>query len=527
MPLDPSIFGMANRPTTALENPMDAMGKQLQLQSLMRQNQMGDLQYKQAQIDAQDQEKIRSLAQSGKFQTPDQLADAAMQAGVSPKIAIAMKMQGAEHQQKVAATAQALATAAQRNGAAAKERMDLLVKGAEEGRTLSFTAKSPQEWQEGLARIDAKYSSLGVPSLVQKYGDFTPANVNALALNGATMVDAHASAFGQNMSTPGGIQNIKQPLLPGQAPVVTQLTKNAQSPVAKAQADFDAGLIDKATLDKMVAKETHIAPPMPMGVQVGGGTASPDPSKRSSRAEQIANGEIPVPKPTRGDSNALRDVADARQIMIERGLDPQDLPGLYGSKKTGQESFAAGKPNARIITAINTASDHTGKILKPAAEALKNGDWQTANRIGNAIGVNLGKNEATNFDSVATFLATEVAKVASGGGQPTLSEIAEARKMFPTNGSNAQIQGAIDIANRIMAGKLSALDIEHKNAFNGQSILDKKRLSPEAIRNVANAGGDQPAASPTSTLPKTMVKPGTKTMYYLHPDGNYYLAPPK
>jgi hypothetical protein len=247
-------------------------------------------------------------------------------------------------------------------------------------------------------------------------------------------------------------------------------------------------------------------PPAPM-VMTGPGTPSMDPSKRSSRAEQIANGEIPVPKPTRGDPTALRDVADARQIMIERGLDPQDLPGLYSSKKTGQESFAAGKPNARIITAINTASDHTEKILRPAAAALNNGDWQTANKIMNAVGVNLGNNEKTNFDAVATFLATEVAKVASGGGVPTLSEIAEARKMFPAEGSNKQIMGAIDIANRIMGGKLSALDIEHKNAFNGKSIRDMKRLSPEAIRNIASTGGEEQKKS----APKTYKVGDTET----------------
>jgi hypothetical protein len=83
--------------------------------------------------------------------------------------------------------------------------------------------------------------------------------------------------------------------------------------------------------------------------------------------------------------------------------------------------------------------------------------------------------------------------------------------MFPTNGSNAQIGGAIDIANRIMGGKLSALDIEHKNAFGGKSILDMKRLSPEAIKNVADAHGAGPSGSP---------KPGTVMDGYVFNGGD-------
>lgn len=277
-----------------------------------------------------------------------------------------------------------------------------------------------------------------------------------------------------------------------------------KSDIGKYNQDVKKGLITPEQAQAGIRKVTHIAPGMT--VQVGNGTPSPTPSQRSSRALQIANGEIPIVKPTRGDTRAERDMADAREIMLERGEDPVMLPGKYESTRKGQISFAAGQPNAKIITAMNTASDHIDKILKPAAQALNNGDWRSANRLMNAVGVQIGKDEKTNFDAVATFLATEVAKVASGGGAPTISEIAEARRMFPAEGSNKQIFGAINIANQIMGGKLSALDIEHKNAFGGKSILEANRLSPEAVKNLATHDGNEPkkwGAKPPSGNPDT------------------------
>lgn len=238
-----SIYSMANRPTVALENPMDVMGKMLNIQNLGQQVQHGQMQNQQMHQDQEDQQTIRRLQMSGQFKDPSGLADAASQAGVSPKTVMSMRMMGAEYQNKVAATAQAFATAAQRGGEAQKTRIDLAAKAAADGRTLALTAKDSQTWQAGLAAIDQKYAALGMPPLAQKYGNFTTENVNMLAINGATTVDAHAAAFGQNMSTPAGIVNVKQPLAPGSAPVATQISSGVgPSEITKELADYNRSL---------------------------------------------------------------------------------------------------------------------------------------------------------------------------------------------------------------------------------------------------------------------------------------------
>lgn len=482
MALDPSIFGMANRPTVALENPMDIQMKRLAMeraQQEMESNKM-DVQAKRETLGRQSQTR-QAVSKSGGDLT--KAIKAAMDAGdweTADKMTTALKAQ----QQANATFQKTMREMDSTKRAQAHADMTEFVRVAQP----LTQAKTPEEFQAGVKAAIQRFDPDGSKGWAQMAPSLTPETLKQLT--NATM--EHKTWLEREFPKVTGWHegvdiNTNKPAVFG--------LQNGQ-PV----------------------KYEGVKPAPKQAMSAHGGSApstdpSVDPSKRSSRAEQIANGEIPVPKPTRGDPHALRDVADARQIMIERGLDPQDLPGLYGSKKVGQESFAAGRPNARIITAINTASDHTEKILKPAASALKNGDWQTANKLGNAIGVNLGKNEATNFDAVATFLATEVAKVASGGGQPTLSEIAEARKMFPVNGSNAQIGGAIDIANKIMGGKLTALDLEHKNAFNGQSIADKKRLSPEAIKNVAQAHGeDKPSRTLSLADAKATAKASGKTL---------------
>jgi hypothetical protein len=266
------------------------------------------------------------------------------------------------------------------------------------------------------------------------------------------------------------------------------------SAIGKIRSDLAAGTITQTDADKAIAKETHIAPGVM--VQVGGGEPSADPAKRSSRALQLANGEIAPVKPTRGDPTALRDMADARQIMTERGQDPNDLPGLYEGKRKGQTSWASGQTNAKTVTALNTAVDHMG-VLESAAKALKNGDWQTGNKIANAIGVNMGANEKTNFDAVATFLAGEIEKVISGGN-PTIEGTRNARAMFPAEGSNAQIFGAIEKARQILGGKVNALNLEHQGAFNGASLTDRKRLTPAtvaAFQGVLQSHGEAPPTS--------------------------------
>jgi hypothetical protein len=248
MALDPTISLQAGQGVTPIANPMDIMGKAQALQG-------GQLQLQQQKMAMQDEQTMRRLAQSGQYQTPDAMANAAMEAGVSPKTVLAYKMQGADYQSKVASTAQALATAAMRGGAAQKTKIDLTNEQAAKARALALTAPDTASYQAGLSQLDQQYASLGVPSLLQKYGNDTPQNRALLATNGATLNDAHAAAFGQTMSTPTGVVNVKQPLAPGSAPTVTPLTQNPVSDLGKLASDMGLQPNDPRVTAKF--KELH------------------------------------------------------------------------------------------------------------------------------------------------------------------------------------------------------------------------------------------------------------------------------
>lgn len=186
------------------------------------------------------------------------------------------------------------------------------------------------------------------------------------------------------------------------------------------------------------------------------------------------------------------------------------------------KSFEPGGTNGQTITALNTAVDHMA-ILRQAAQKLQNGDIQAANRFGNALGIQFGNNEATNFNVVKGVLASEIAKV-NGAGVVTDSNRKEAADMFPVNGSNAQIAGALDMAQRLMGGKLNALDVEHRRLY-GKSLAQAGRLTPAASSAFQGASEGVPAQGGTAQAAGT-VQRGGKT-YYLHSDGNYYTAPPQ
>ena len=490
-----SIYQMANKPTVPLEQPIDAQARAMQLQNLANQNQLGQGQQQLQQMDIQkqqmalnDQQVMSKLMQSGKYNMADpdsarQLAKDASQQGASPNAVMTLSQHALDQASKISLIGQQLATARLRDAGATKDKQALIDQAAGEAGNLAMTAKNQDDWTKGLAGIDEKYGPQGVPPLSQKYASFDPQTIGTLKTDSTF----YKLAYAESLKTQEGIG-------PDGKPGFFHTDINGQIP---------AGW-------KPIPKPSPIQV-NPNGTQNGA---------YSDRAQNIADGNVPVPTPKRGDQTALQDVADAKKIMLARGEDPINLNGKYAVVHQGQTSFAPGKPNANIIQAINTASDHVNNVLNPAAAALKNGDWQTANKILNAIGVETGGNEKTNFDTIATYLATENARVANGGNVPTLAEIQEARKAYPDFGSNAQIKGAIDISNRIMKGKLNAVEQQHENAFSGATMTDRNLLTPDAVKifgTYTRKGPPAPGGVVPSKTDATLTPEQNALFKLLHP----------
>ena len=487
-------FGLL-KPTVQIENPMDVAMKGLAMKGQMQQQQMGGIQLQQAQQDQQDQATMRQLAQQGEFQTPDALADAAMKAGVSPKTALAMKMQGAEYQSKVASTAQALATAAQRGGAAVKEKMDMIAKGAEEGKNLAFTAKTPEDWQKGLAQIDAKYGPAGVPSLSEKYGDFTPQNVNMLALNGATMADSHAAAFGDTKSGPAGIVNIKTPLTPGQAPDVTQLVKGA--PEKGIGPDGKPGFFQLGPNGEMPAGWK----PMPTAAMInlntgqahnaGTGVDVTQPLKNpqaEGMARDFADGK-PQPQVTSRTPAWVSDaIARGRQIYAAaNGGDEQGYGTTSGVIKKARETWAPGGAMMGTAAAVDVATGHLA-ARDQYIEALKNNDTAGLNKLANYFKTQFGLSAApNNLATINTLMAPEIAKVVKGSTNTNQSEIDDIRKTLGDSLSEEIQKSGGQVFRGAMGTRLENMEKQYQVAYPGKSL--SRVLLPATVKTFPSVFG--------------------------------------
>lgn len=114
MPDFASVFQQANRPSTPLENPMDAYGRAMQLQNMGTQGQLlqgqvqqQNMQNQNMQQDQQSQQVIQKLMASGKYDPSDpasmnQLGHDSVMNGASPKAAMAISQHALEQAHKKA-----------------------------------------------------------------------------------------------------------------------------------------------------------------------------------------------------------------------------------------------------------------------------------------------------------------------------------------------------------------------------------------------------------------------------------------
>ena len=490
MPFEGMNFGLA-RPTVQVENPMDVAMKGLAMQGQQQQLQTGQLQQQQLQNQIQQQQAFQQGLQGVNPNDPNAIMSLLNRTGRFKEAQEFASAQKSAEAAKVGLQNEYMKMD-QNTQSALKESTQAIGNAATAASKITDPVDKWNAWQGSLASLSQQFqpSPTDPPQLQQIKAhviqQMQDESQGLIRMKSPTDLDALLKKHEDDAKT--HIDWMKEA---ADAAANRKVMGVHADPNNNAFGVTAAG--NSVQITDANGNPQKMKPPAGPTIQVNPG-GNTDPAKFSSRAQMIADGIVQVPKPTRGDPNALQDVADAQKIMVARGEDPNNMNGKFAVVHQGQMSFAPGKINANVLSAVNTAADHTNNILLPAAKALNNGDWQTANAIGNKIGVNLGKNEATNFDSIATFLATEVAKVANGGTAPTLAEISEARKMFPTNGSNAQIQGAVDIANKVMQGKINSVELQHENAYGGQSITDRNLLTPEAINIFGKFQGKGKAA---------------------------------
>jgi len=144
----------------------------------------------------------------------------------------------------------------------------------------------------------------------------------------------------------------------------------------------------------------------------------------------------------------------AATLATLTSLDPNFNAANYDSIRKTLMDYTPGGTVGQQVLAFNTAMRHAG-LLSDAVDQLHNGNMQLANKIGTAISVQFGNNPVTNFNTIKTYLAGELAK-GFGGGVATDSSRAEANAILSTIQSPQQLKGGLQSAVKLLQGKIGA-----------------------------------------------------------------------
>ena len=168
-------------------------------------------------------------------------------------------------------------------------------------------------------------------------------------------------------------------------------------------------------------------------------------------------------------------------------INPKYQQSQYPIFQDTEKAFTSGTP-ATKANALNTMIGHLG-VLDQAADALNNGDIQILNRLGNAIGVQVGKTPVTTYDAIVHRLAPEItsAYVTSGG---TAGERGVNESDFDSKLGPQQIKSNIGVSAQLADSKIKALQDQYQRGTYGRG--QQKLISDEAETARQRLAGQSP-----------------------------------
>ena len=170
------------------------------------------------------------------------------------------------------------------------------------------------------------------------------------------------------------------------------------------------------------------------------------------------------------------------------------------------ESGFGGGVIGRNVISLNTVADHAQRV-RTYFEALNNGQIPRANQIANAISVETGGPEVTDFNTGATIMTGEVTRLltTTGGAEGDRERMLGLLKPIF---SQAQGRGALNVFDDMINARFDALRTQYAQGRpeRGEKF-DKQFLSPEARKlheSVSKrAGGAPPPQGGGSSVPSS------------------------
>lgn len=472
MELDPSIILASTRAPQF--DPIEAGQKALAL--------------RQAQMQVQNQQRLRDLASTSDLSTPEgQAAFVKGYGQIDPASALQLSKTMAQASEQSALTKKNSEMADLQNW---KLQHDRHAQIAEDNFSVLSAAKQ---------QVDA------LPPGDPRRGQIAQSAYNQTVQNSVQGGNPPPPAGDMGPDPEAWLQNKYLQAQPLALAIARQ--KAALNPVApltevgKINADEKAGRISASDAAAARRKASYIAPSMAsIVISQQRDAGAFDPTQPLSPAEEaaargIADGGQMQPVGTRNPRGQFVN-ARAQELYSEaNGGDMTGFGTLHGTLSKGRGSFGPGGVNGQNLIALDTAVHHFDALGR-TIDALNNGDVRALNAAGNYLSTQFGDPKVTNFETVKSLAADEFAKVAAGTATGE-QERAKMQQLFSSANSPAQLKQAIDQAKILMAGKVQGMNQQYMQINHGQSIAN--RVSPQTRQILSGMGLDITGKPPTIT----------------------------
>lgn len=174
------------------------------------------------------------------------------------------------------------------------------------------------------------------------------------------------------------------------------------------------------------------------------------------------------------------------QVLMNQVMaaNPNYKASSFSANNKTAIDYSPGGATGKNLTAADTALAHLDSISK-AGEALKSGDFRVINSLANSLGVQVGSDPKTTYDTIVSMVAPEISKAVIGESGGIHEREAMAHN-FSASASPQQREQAIAGAARLLGERYN----KSAHAYKEQMGVDMPRsLSPASQAVLTKHGG--------------------------------------
>lgn len=482
------------------EDLLGQAGKVVNLQSMLQQRQMQSMQLQQAQLDLDDQKKIRQAFMDAQGDM-DKTIDLSAKAGVKPQTLLALKNSALEQKQK-------LATLSKDQLENQKGLIDLTEKSAERVMNAKPEDRAGVYANERLGLVKAGLPAEQIP---EQYPGDEFVKLHATAANASKKQIAEVEKAQSEAQTSAAEMQIKQAqakaMQGGGAAVGTGL--DVQEANAWLRKNPGKDLADyqkyKATL----------VPNFNFNLQTGGAGNGQVPKDASGN--ELSGDKLLKSFGAKG--NVIKAIAEGRQSppssFALKSPYWQDVynklyqydPDFNEQRAQLRKAYTTGA-QSKEINAINTTLGHIG-VLGDAISALDNGDIRVLNKLANRLGLETGSTPVAVFKTIVHRVGPEVVKAYAGTGGG-VEERASSEKDFDPNLPTQTLKANVGVTAQLLRSKIASLENQWDQNKSPNMPAFRDRFLMKEAQAVEDQWSGQGVKKEAAEQPIYAVNPKTK-----------------